>query len=116
MPDIDHSAFEAAYQAALPGHLETMAAKSADKSAKLGLMGMDDLQNIEASFCTSWPKIRGFLNMAIGMAGWLPQVAGIAAQAKAVLTAMDKTIVPSLCGTSQTTPPVTPKPPTGRQA
>lgn len=96
---IDADAFQKAFQEALPGHVANMKAKAeaasaggmAPKSASLA-----DLGNVTDTFCSSWDRIAGFLNMAVKGLGWFyPKEA---AMAKAFLAAVRKTVVPMLCG------------------
>lgn len=94
---IDVEAFNRAFAEALPGHAERLAAKSNEKLAGMGLAGLDSFSDIEHTFCGAWPQARKFLNLAIGMAGWV--MPGAAAAAKAVVTAIDQQLVPIICET-----------------
>lgn len=116
MPDTQTaSAFEAAYQAALPGHLEA----TADHSAKLGLIGAGSLPalgTLQTSFCSEWPEIHQFINYAISVIGLWPSLSARAVQAKAAITAFDSMFVPVVCGAASPMPTPKPVKPTGHQA
>lgn len=90
--------FNRAFAEALPGHAERLKAKSEEKLNSMGAQGfagIDSINDLEQTFCGAWPRVRGFLNFAIGMAGWA--MPGTAAAARAVVTAIDKELVPNIC-------------------
>lgn len=101
---IDVAAFNAAFAAALPGHVDTQAAKSQEKLAGVaGFAGLtmpsaDDIKSAEATFCAAWPEVRATINTAVSAVGWF--MPGPAAKVKAWMAAFDKTIVPVICGKS----------------
>lgn len=93
-------AFNRAYAEALPGHEDAVAARSEEKLGQMGvstLAGLPSIADIERTFCGSWPKVKGFLNFAIGLASWAPGMGAVAASARAVVTAIDKELVPNIC-------------------
>jgi hypothetical protein len=97
---LDSDAFQRAFTTAMQeGHAERYQAKAEEKTAALGLaMPAIDLGGLTANFCTEWPKIKGFVNMALGMAGWFyPKEA---AAVKAFMAAAESTLVPAVCGTA----------------
>lgn len=101
-PTFNVSTFEQAYQAALPGAAKVMTEKVKDKKSK-GLpveAAMSEISTLSASavqetFCKNWPKIKSFLNFAIGAVGFF--MPGPAAMAKAFISAMESTIIPVVC-------------------
>lgn len=97
MTDIDVSAFHKEFDEALPNHAKSFVAKATEKSAVPKAMGLAiDLGAATGNFCSNWPKIKGFINMALGMLGWIYPAQ--AAAVKAFLAAAEKTIIPALCG------------------
>lgn len=96
---IDIDEFEAAFAEALPENVAAMKKKSTEKHAIMGEampVAFLDIGSLStAKFCTLWPKIEGFLNLAIGAFGWFRPVE--AGQAKAFIAALKKTIIPTLC-------------------
>lgn len=95
---IDAEAFNRAYQEALPGHVEKMKAK-AEAAVAAGVVpkaSLADLGAVTDTFCSSWDRISGFINMAVRIFGMFRPTE--AAMAKAFLAAVRKTVVPMLCG------------------
>jgi hypothetical protein len=96
---IDAVKFAEAFQKAVPAQVESMATKAADAEVKFGiasLAGGLDLGTLDDKFCAAWPKARGFILLAVRFLGLLrPTEAGYA---KALVNAIDTTIVPTLCG------------------
>lgn len=91
------SLFEANYKVALPDELEVAKKDAEKKHAEAGLaMPLFDTGSISlGSFCTQWPKIKTFLNMAIRFASWFSP--GPAAMAKAFLATFESTVLPIVC-------------------
>lgn len=90
------SAFEAAYKQALPDALEESKKRSADKHAAMGMsMPLFETSISLGSFCTQWPKVKTFLNMAIRTLGWF--MPGPAAMAKAFMAAFETAVMPIVC-------------------
>lgn len=90
----DTDKFNQAFAEALPGHEEKLHAKAMEKSAALGL-AMPDLGGAVGDFCSQWPKIKGFINLAVSVLGWIyPKQA---AAVKAFLAATESTLIPALC-------------------
>jgi hypothetical protein len=91
--------FEKAFNEALPGHAEDQLARSktkhADMGAPMGLLSINDITTAAGTLCTNWPKIKGFLTMAISAVGWMFPTQ--AAMAKAVIEAIEKTVIPVVC-------------------
>lgn len=93
------SAFEAAYKKALPDELEEVKNRTAERFAAMAEMGMpmpllDSVVSL-GSFCTQWPKVKIFLNMAIRTVGWF--MPGPAAMAKAFMAAFETAVMPIVC-------------------
>lgn len=96
---LDMTAFEAAYKAALPAEVEKVKERVAAKTAGMAEPAMlfDTKAVSLGSFCDQWPKVRGFFRMAISAVGWF--MPGPAAMAKAFLTAFESTVLPVVCPT-----------------
>lgn len=94
---LDMTAFEAAYKAALPAEVEKVKARVASKTAGMAEPAMlFDTKAISlGSFCQQWTKVRGFLTIAISAVGWF--MPGPAAMAKAFITAFESTVLPVVC-------------------
>lgn len=91
------------YTQAVERHLKTYQNKEMEgaEALKLSTAGgqMKAIPGFEVpkTLCEAWPKVEGFLRLALRAAAWFPGTAGIAAAARAVLTVMSSSIVPLLC-------------------
>jgi hypothetical protein len=104
---IDPRAFEAAFREALPEARDKFREKAENARAS-GLPLLGELDDLSDSFCDAWPKAQGFLGMAIRMLGWAyPSQAGIA---RAIMAAVERTIVPALCDAEADTAKAGPEP------
>lgn len=99
---IDLHAFEAAFKDALPEHLQEQTARAKAKTDQFagtmpaaGLLSLPDI-NV-GGFCKQWPKVKGFIDMAVTALGWFQP--STAATVKAFVTAFEKTILPVVCPT-----------------
>ncbi len=91
---IDSEAFERAFQQALPGFSASMQAKAEEKHASMG-MALGSFSELSGSFCSTWPTIEGFINMAVGVFGIFRPAA--AAAVKAFLVAFKAQFFPVIC-------------------
>lgn len=100
----DAQSFERAYQDALPDHVNEINDKVKAKNASFALSASGvDLKSVNiGTFCTNWPKIKGFLQTAIAAVGWFMPTQ--AAMAKAFLTALDTAVIPLVCPAVPPTP------------
>jgi hypothetical protein len=93
----DHDALNKAYKAALQ---EGSGAPELPEHMKMGADIGGTITNVEQQFCAAWPQVKKFLNIAIMAASWWPGTAAVAKMAQAAITAIDKVVVPNICGTS----------------
>lgn len=101
MTQFDAATFQQKFAEALPAHAEQIHAEAQQKADEHGMplaaLDMSSITGAAANFCTQWPKIRGFINMAVSTLGWFQPA--IAASVKAFLAAAEATIIPTVCGT-----------------
>lgn len=86
--------FAAAYTAALPGRLEDIKEK-AEVHPNMTLAGLD-LGDAKNTICDAWPGVKKMLKWALRAAAWFFPTE--TAQAKAIIDALEKTIIPAVCG------------------
>lgn len=72
-------------------------------AAGVGFAGLGEVGNtidaIENTFCDAWPKAYKYLNLLLRGVSWFAPAP--AAQARAILDAINDEIVPNVCGTTQ---------------
>lgn len=99
---VDKKAFNAAYAQALMPQREAAFSKSKDIQVNTfaGADIINVVHNVERNFCNAWPRISGFIKLAIKYAGWASP--GIAAEARAFIAAVETTVIPAVCDTTDT--------------
>lgn len=96
---IDIQALDAEFKHAEKHRAEYQAqAKSSELGSGQEATGID-VGGLETTFCGAWPKVRPILMQGIRLMAWVPSMAGPAAMARSAIHAIDKVIVPAICGT-----------------
>ncbi len=94
------SAFEKAFADALAGHTpappppaEHLAAMGIEPQTLFG----KSPAKVVGNFCTLWPMVKGFIQLASSVLGWFQPAA--AAAAAAFIVAFEATALPTICPT-----------------
>lgn len=86
--DFDFAKFDAAFQEAAGAHHQEMAVA--------GLVAANSSISLD-SVCVWWPRIKTFINTAIGFAAWIPGMNKVVPFVKAFVTAVDTAFMPTFC-------------------
>jgi hypothetical protein len=85
-------------KAAKPENHDTMkAALTADQHAELA--ALPTIGGIQQTFCSAWPKIKGFLKFAVSIGGFF--YPGIGPLVTALISTVDSQLVPLVCPTPE---------------
>lgn len=93
--------FSRTFKNELPVNIERVNKSLQMTRAKLGVMPVSQIlpDDLTDTVCEAWPKIRRVVNALLKFSWLIPGASGIAPMVKAFLTALDKTIIPIICGT-----------------
>lgn len=101
-PMLDPSEFNRVYQSELPVNVERVNKAVNRAHAQMALMtqpALASIDDVSSTVCDAWPKIRKVINLAMKFSWLIPGASAIAPMVKAFLTAVEKVLMPSLCGT-----------------
>lgn len=90
----DSNTFEKVFADAMANHKPVPVPEHA--ATAMPLFGTSPAK-VAGNFCTLWPMVKGFIQLAISVFGWLQP--GAAAAAAAFIVAFETTALPTICPT-----------------
>jgi prophage DNA circulation protein len=101
--EIDVDALNKAVADGVAKNARTMKTAHDDAAVEAGAAkSASVIEDVEKTFCGAWPKVNSFLDKILDNFGWLaPKQAALA---RSVVSAINKVVVPAICGTGVASP------------